>query len=118
VGSSARRFFTWVSPLFRHGFRHDIESSDLWELPKHQCSQELSDNILHFIDRQRKCGRPLSVVRAFCSVFALKFLSLTFLVGVDITAQTMAPLFLATIVREIRLGAARGAGPVCRQRAR
>lgn len=99
----SKLLFSWVTPLFRKGYRRTLQVEDLYACPKWERSEKKADRLQTEWDkeiRQMKHGKHPSLLKAIFRAFGFTYVMISLLVLVEeCFKNVMQPVMLGWVVR-------------------
>ncbi|XP_075728231.1 ATP-binding cassette sub-family C member 4 isoform X6 [Rhipicephalus microplus] len=99
----SRLLFSWVTPLFREGYRRTLQVEDLYACPKWERSERKADRLQAEWDeeiRKMKQGKQPDLLRAIFRAFGFTYIMISLLVLVEeCFKNVMQPMMLGWVVR-------------------
>ncbi|XP_064455602.1 ATP-binding cassette sub-family C member 4-like [Ornithodoros turicata] len=96
-------FFSWVTPLFRKGYRDTLQEKDLFACPKWERSERVADRLQTEWEketRKSKLGQQPSLFKAVFRSFGLTYCTVALLILVEeCFKNVMQPVMLGWVVR-------------------
>ncbi|XP_037509647.1 ATP-binding cassette subfamily C member 4 isoform X1 [Rhipicephalus sanguineus] len=99
----SRLLFSWVTPLFREGYRRTLQVEDLYACPKWERSESKADRLQAEWDkeiRKMKQGKRPNLLNAIFRAFGFTYIMVSLLVLIEeCFKNVMQPVMLGWVVR-------------------
>ncbi|KAI5055599.1 hypothetical protein GOP47_0029120 [Adiantum capillus-veneris] len=103
AGLFSRLFFTWMTPLMKHGFEKPVVEADIWQLDKWDQTEELYETFEKCWERECATKKP-SLLRALHQSLGARFwFGGIFKIGND-ASQFVGPVMLNLLLQSMQRG--------------
>ncbi|MCO5564932.1 hypothetical protein L7F22_018602 [Adiantum nelumboides] len=103
VGLLSRLFFTWMTPLMKHGFERPVVEADIWQLDKWDQTEKLYKIFEKCWERECATNKP-SLLRALHRSLGARFwLAAIFKIGSD-ASEFVGPVMLNLLLQSMQRG--------------